>query len=84
METVKDKKQIEHLAANILAAMELRSMSQETLERRSGVPQATISRILNAKSNPAVTHVVRLARALRTSVDLLMAEPIEENASTSS
>lgn len=81
---MKDADQIRNLAANLEAAMELRDMSQETLERLSGVPQATISRILNAKSNPAVTHVVRLARALRTSVDVLMAVPIEENLLTPS
>ena len=81
---MKDADQIGNLAANLQAAMDLRKMSQETLERRSGVPQATISRILNAKSNPAVTHVARLARALRTSIDMLMAEPIEENLLTSS
>ena len=68
-----DRSRMEVLAANLKRAMQRAKCSQEQLEAESGVSQATISRILNAKHDPAVSVVWRLAQALATSIDMLMA-----------
>jgi transcriptional regulator with XRE-family HTH domain len=71
-----DPRHLNRLAANLRAVMDSREgCTQQWLERESGVSQGTISRILNAKHDPSVTVVLRLAQALKTSVDVLMGEP---------
>ena len=78
---VTDKDRMENLAANLRRLMELRppeGMTQKQLEAASGVPQETISRCLNAKSDPAVSVVARLADALDTSIDRLLSAPPRE------
>lgn len=79
-----DKTRILYLAENLRRVMRLRNLSQEQLEAESGVPQATISRVLNAKSDPAVSVVFHLARALGTSVDMLLSAPDEKISAKSS
>jgi len=74
---LKDPNQIQNLAINLKAAMERLNVSQEQLEAESGVSQSVISRILNAKMQPGVTTVWRLATALNTSMDWLLATPRE-------
>jgi transcriptional regulator with XRE-family HTH domain len=78
METLKDQEQIENLAENLAAVMHRQKMSQEQLEAESGVDQAAISRMLNAKGNPAVTKVWRVAVALETSMDRLLSQPAKK------
>ena len=75
---MKDSAQVKVLAENLRYWMRRLACSQELLEAESGVPQATISRILNAKSNPAVTQVWRLAKALGISLELLLPVPQQE------
>lgn len=70
---MKDPEQIQNLATNLQAAMDRLNMSQEQLEAESGVSQSVISRILHAKMQPGVTTVWRLANALGTSMDWLLA-----------
>ena len=78
-----DKVRIDFLAENLKRAMRVAKCSQEQLEAESGVSQATISRILNSKHDPAVSVVWRLAKALATSVDMLLAEPSEKKSQRS-
>lgn len=75
---MKDEQQVQWLAENLKKAMRRQRMSQETLEAESGVTQGTISRILNARMNPSVTIVWRLAAALETSIDILLTTPREK------
>ena len=79
MEMVTDKDRIENLAANIRRVMLRNGFSQQKLADMSGVPQATIFRVLNAKNDPSVSLVSRLADALDTSIDKLLAEPPKKN-----
>ena len=73
-----DRDRIAVLADNLRRAMAKQKMSQEQLESESGVSQATISRILNAKHDPASTVVWRLAQALETSMDKLFEQPTKK------
>ena len=75
---VTDKERIGYFAINLRRIMGNRGpdgMTQKELEALSGVPQETISRCLNAKSDPALCVAVRLAQALDTSVDRLLSAP---------
>lgn len=47
-------------------------MSQASLSRESGVPQASISEIENSAREASVATYQRLARALRAPIDLLL------------
>jgi transcriptional regulator with XRE-family HTH domain len=78
MKVITDKGSIENLATNLRRAMRLHKWSQEQLEAESGVPQATISEVLNAKIDPRVSAVLKLAQALETSVDKLLSSPAEK------
>jgi transcriptional regulator with XRE-family HTH domain len=78
MEVITDKTRISNLGENLRRAMRKAKMSQEQLEAESGVPQATISQILNAKVDPRISAVFKLANALETSIDKLLTEPAEK------
>ncbi len=72
---ITDKEEMQHLAVNVRIRMDARGYSQPDLARLSGVPQITISRILNEKNEPSICAVSRLAKALRASVDDLLSQP---------
>ena len=76
---VTDKDRVANLATNLRRLMVRNGLSQQKLAAASGVPQVTISRLLNARNDPAVSVVSRLADALDTSVDKLLSEPPEKN-----
>ena len=76
---VTDQDEMQNLAANIRLAMEEKHWSQLDLKRASGVPQPTISGILNKKNDPSVSVVSRLAKALSTSIDNLLSPPPRKN-----
>ena len=70
---IRDEERLGNFAENLREAMASREgMSQNRLAALSGVPQATISRILAAKHDPSVTIASRLADALSTSLDVLL------------
>ena len=75
MNVVTDKERLTYLGENLRRAMRLHKMSQEQLEADSGVSQATISEVLNAKHDPSICAVWRLAQVLETSVDRLLSAP---------
>ena len=76
---VTDKERVANLAANIRRMMVRNELSQQKLAALSGVPQVTISRVLNARNDPAVSVVSRLAEAFDTSVDKLLDPPPRKN-----
>ena len=76
---VTDKEELANLAANLRAAMVRNRWDQLDLEKASGVPQPTISRVLNGKNDPALSVVTRLAKALKTSIDALVSPPPRKN-----
>jgi len=76
---VTDRDRVANLAANVRRMMVRNGFSQQRLATISGVPQVTISRVLNAKNDPAVSVVSRLAEAFDTSVDKLLETPPGKN-----
>jgi transcriptional regulator with XRE-family HTH domain len=71
-----DREAIDILAANVRRLMKdrARPITQQALEAASGVPQPTISRILNAQGGPSVCSLLRIADALGVSLDSLFKE----------
>ncbi len=66
------------LAQNIRDRLELLGWTQEELEQKSGVTQATISKLLNAKVDTRITAVWSIAEALGTSIDKMLQEPAKK------
>lgn len=60
------------LAANLLALMDRRGLSQSELARTSGVCQVTISNVVLARNCVSVCTVAQLAAALGATVDRLL------------
>lgn len=64
-----------HLAQNIQALRQLRSLSQSALSKLAGVPRSTVTHLESGEGNPSLQNLLRLARALEVSVEELLAEP---------
>ncbi len=67
----------QNIAANLRRIMESRNLSQSELARMTGDHQTAISRIIHAQNSPGVAFLARLAEALQTTVDYLIAAPPE-------
>jgi transcriptional regulator with XRE-family HTH domain len=64
------------LAINVLQLRTARGMTQAALAKEIGIAQPRIAEIERGESNPRLTTIGRLARALETTVsDLLRAPP---------
>jgi len=59
-----DNDPLPHFGANLRAAREQRSLSQEALAQRVGMDPAEIRRLESARRDPGVRVVTRLARGL--------------------
>ena len=71
----------EAIRSNLKAFRELRGLSQAQLGRLAGIGAASISHFETGQRTPTVESVVRLADALRVSVDALLGRvPIEASA----
>ena len=73
---VTDKRAIHLLAVNTKRHMKDRRLplTQQALSKASGVSQATISGILNERSDPSVCSLLRIADALDITLDALFKE----------
>lgn len=65
---------------NLAEAMELHSISNAELSRRSGVHVVTISRILNGHLEPSVTMCEKLAKAAKIRPEVAFLPPAEKSA----
>ena len=70
---------IGNLATNVRRLMIHNKLSQQKLAELSGLQQVTISRVLNARHDPAVSVVSTTAEAFETSVDKLLESPPKKN-----
>jgi transcriptional regulator with XRE-family HTH domain len=75
MEVITDKDELANLAANLRLELHDRGWKQFDLAQASGVPHYTVSRILHSKCDPSLSAVSRLAKALRTKIDVLISPP---------
>lgn len=70
-----DQQEMEHLAVNLRIAMNEKHWSQVDLAAAAGVQQSLISRILCGKSDPCISSLSRLAKALSVKIDALLSPP---------
>ncbi len=68
-----------NIAANLQRIMDTRRLSQSELARMTGDDQQSISRILRGKNAPGIAFLARIAEALQTTVDYLIAPPPVES-----
>jgi XRE family transcriptional regulator, regulator of sulfur utilization len=64
-----------HLARNLAGLRQVRSLTQESLARSAGVPRSTIANLESGVGNPSLAVLVKVAGALSTSIDELLASP---------
>lgn len=64
-----------HLARNLSTLRQLRSLTQDGLAKVAGVPRSTIANLESGGGNPSLAVLVKVARALETSIDELLASP---------
>ena len=60
---------------NVREVLALKDMTQGELARRTGLSQAWLSEMLNGKANPSLLTCERIARALATPLEGLIASP---------
>jgi len=64
-----------HLARNLATLRQVRGLTQDGLARAAEVPRSTIANLESGDGNPSLTVLVKVARALSTSIDELTASP---------
>jgi transcriptional regulator with XRE-family HTH domain len=64
-----------HLARNLASLRQVRSLTQEALAKAAGVPRSTIANLESGDGNPSLAVLVKVAQALATSIDELLASP---------
>src|SRR5881227_2413659 len=64
-----------HLARNLAALRHARALTQEALAKAAGVPRSTIANLESGGGNPSLAVLVKVAQALATSIDELLASP---------
>lgn len=65
----------QHLARNLRALREARSITQQQLADRAGVPRPTIAHLESGSGNPTLAVLVRVAGALTVSIEELIGPP---------
>jgi transcriptional regulator with XRE-family HTH domain len=67
-----------HLARNMFNLRQVRSLSQGDLSSLSGLPRSTVTHIESGSGNPSLRNLIKLANALRVSIEELLAPPRSE------
>lgn len=57
---------------NLKKLMIEREMTAADIARKTGMTQATLSRYINGKRIPKINSVIKIAKALNVSIELLM------------
>lgn len=79
---IEDREAIANIAQNVTSLLKEKSWSQGDLHRATGESRMTISRICNGQHMPFVATLARIAEALETSVDWLLANHSKGNRRT--
>ena len=64
-----------HLARNLAALRQVRSLTQDALAKAAGVPRSTIANLESSSGNPSLTVLIKVANALSVPLDELLASP---------
>jgi len=65
----------ENLAKNLISLRRVRGLTQQSLARAAGVPRSTISNVESGRGNPSLTVLIKVAGALGSALDELLAAP---------
>ena len=68
----------DYLSRNLLNLRQARNLSQGDLSALSGVPRSTVTHIESGSGNPSLRNLIKLANALRVSIEELLARPRNE------
>ncbi|MBS0204971.1 MAG: helix-turn-helix transcriptional regulator [Planctomycetes bacterium] len=69
--TAEESEQVRVIAANIAYLISLRGWSWNRLSAETGIAQSTVSRLKNARFEPGVFTMRKIAGALNTSIEWL-------------
>ena len=64
-----------NLARNLASLRHSRSLTQDALAKAAGLPRSTIANLESGEGNPSLTVLTKVADALATSIDELVASP---------
>jgi transcriptional regulator with XRE-family HTH domain len=67
-----------HLSRNMFHLRQARSLSQDALASLSGLPRSTVTHIESGSGNPSLRNLIKIADALRVSIEELLARPRTE------
>ncbi len=67
-----------HLSRNMAHLRQARNLSQGALASLSGLPRSTVSHIESGSGNPSLRNLVKVADALRVSIEELLVRPRTE------
>lgn len=66
------------LSRNLFNLRQARNLSQSALASLSGLPRSTVSHIESGAGNPSLRNLIRVANALKVSIEELLAPPRTE------
>ena len=64
-----------HLSRNMFNLRHARNLSQSDLASLSGLPRSTVTHIESGSGNPSLRNLIKVANALRVSIEELLARP---------
>ena len=67
-----------HLSRNLFNLRQARNLSQGDLSSLSGLPRSTVTHIESGSGNPSLRNLIKLANALKVSIEELLARPRNE------
>jgi quercetin dioxygenase-like cupin family protein/DNA-binding XRE family transcriptional regulator len=67
-----------HLSRNMFHLRQSRNLSQGELSSLSGLPRSTVTHIESGSGNPSLRNLIKLANALKVSIEELLARPRTE------
>jgi transcriptional regulator with XRE-family HTH domain len=67
-----------NLSRNLFSLRQARNLSQGDLSALSGLPRSTVTHIESGAGNPSLRNLIKLANALRVSIEELLARPRNE------
>jgi len=67
-----------YISHNIKFLRAKRNYTQKQLSEVSGIPRTTLTNIESGEGNPSLSNIIKLAKALNVSIDLLVSAPRPE------
>jgi transcriptional regulator with XRE-family HTH domain len=67
-----------HLSRNMFNLRQARNLSQGALASLTGLPRSTVTHIESGSGNPSLRNLIKLANALKVSIEELLARPRNE------